>query len=126
MSQPVYKGRCHCGGVQFEVQGGFGVVVCHCQDCQKLHGNAFAMIVIAPEQLVMQAEQSLTRYRSSDKVQRSFCNQCGSRLFKEPDDGQKLMVSMGLLGPETGLQIRKNVWVESKPDWYPLFEAVPE
>lgn len=120
MSEMVFHGSCHCGGVQFEVQGGFGVVICHCQDCHKLHGNAFAMVVISPEQLKMTSAETLKRYRSSEQVQRSFCGECGSRLFKEPDDGQKLMVSMGLLGRETGLQIRKQVWTESKPDWYPL------
>ncbi len=124
MSEQLFHGSCHCGQVEFDVNGGFGVVICHCQDCQKLHGNAFAMIVISPDQLTLKSNDSVQLYRSSETIQRSFCKNCGSRLFKQPDDGQKMMISIGLLGKETGLKIRKQVWTESKPDWYDLPETV--
>lgn len=115
-----FQGSCHCGSVTFEVESGFGVIACHCQDCQKLHGNFFALLLIEPSQLRMKTDSTVTWYRSSEKIQRSFCSKCGSRLFKKPDEGNKMMISMGLLGPITGLQIRKHVMPESKPDWYEL------
>lgn len=124
MSEQIFKGHCHCGQVELEVKGGFGVVACHCDDCQKLHGNFFAMIVIEPSQLRIQDDSAVQLYRSSEKVQRAFCRNCGSRLFKKPDDGQKMMISIGLFGPQTGLKIRKQVFTESKPDWYELPETV--
>lgn len=119
-NKQTYQGSCHCGSVTFEVEGGTGVIACHCQDCQKMHGNFFALLLIEPSQLKMKTDSTVTWYRSSEKVQRSFCSTCGSRLFKKPDDGQKMMISMGLLGKETGLKIMKHVMPETKPDWYEL------
>ncbi|MGV3526927.1 MAG: GFA family protein [Candidatus Sericytochromatia bacterium] len=122
----VQKGSCHCGSVAFEVRDGAGIVACHCQDCQKMHGNFFAVLVADQDKVTYLKDDTVTWYRSSDAVQRSFCSTCGSRLFKKPDEGQKIMISAGLLGRETGLKITKNIFTESKPDWYELPPTVAE
>ena len=37
------KGRCECGRVQYEVDGGISDFShCHCSQCRRLHGAAFA------------------------------------------------------------------------------------
>lgn len=39
----VLHGACHCGSVRVTLpEASAGVVVCHCADCQKLHGSSFA------------------------------------------------------------------------------------
>ena len=37
-------GSCHCGAISFTaLVDPQKVLICHCADCQKLHGNAFAL-----------------------------------------------------------------------------------
>jgi hypothetical protein len=53
-------------------------------------------------------------------VQRSFCRHCGSRIGKHAEHNPRVLLSVGLFGPRTGLVLRKNVWAQGKPDWYGL------
>ena len=114
-------GRCHCGAVTVTLtSAGFGVIACHCDDCQKLHGNYFAMIAVASDDVDFTGVEHIRWYNSSEKVRRSFCDVCGSRIAKEPVDSGRMLVSVGLFGNKTGLRIRKQVFETSKPDWYDL------
>ena len=90
-------GTCHCGAVRVHVpQDSTGVVVCHCADCQKLHGNAFAMLVADRSAVRWEGEDHIQWYRSSPENERGFCTRCGSRLAKRPVQGSRVMVSVGL------------------------------
>ena len=114
-------GRCHCGAVELRVPGdAFGVVACHCDDCQKMHGNFFAMIAAPTASVAVTGAEAMRWYASSEHVRRSFCGTCGSRLVKEAAGSGRWLISVGLFGPRTGRAIRKQVWEGSKPDWYAL------
>ena len=78
------------------------------------------MIAAPAEEVTLEGEAQLRWYASSATVRRSFCGVCGSRVAKEPIGSGRLLVSVGLFGKETGLHLRKNVFSESKPDWYAL------
>lgn len=117
-----FSGRCHCGAVQLRVprDRAFGVVACHCDDCQRLHGNFFAMLAAEREAVAIEGADALVAYASSATVRRSFCRHCGSRIAKDAQGSPRLLLSMGLFGRDTGLAIRRQVWSESHPDWYAL------
>lgn len=51
--------------------------------CQKAMGNAFAPLVTAPGIRWVRGEPK--RFRSSNKVARGFCAECGTPLTYEPD-----------------------------------------
>jgi hypothetical protein len=51
--------------------------------CQKAFGNAFAPLVTAHGLRWLAGEPK--RFRSSNKVQRGFCANCGTPLTYEPD-----------------------------------------
>jgi len=114
------KGSCHCGAIEVNVpDDAFGIVACHCGDCQKLHGNFFAMLAVDRASVEIQDPgSSLVTYDSSPKAKRSFCAKCGSRVAKDPNGGPKVLVSIGLFDRTTHRRIEKNVFVDSKPDWY--------
>lgn len=115
----VLVGSCHCGRVRVELPGdSAGVVACHCGDCQKLHGNFFAMLVTERTKVSWQGEEHIQWYRSSPANERGFCAHCGSRLAKRPLEGTRIMVAAGLFGRELPRKVVKNLWVEQKPDWY--------
>ena len=115
LEKPVF-GKCHCGAVRFTVESGVGVINCHCRDCQQMHGNYNAMLAGPATNVTFESDETLTWYDSSESAQRGFCSHCGSRLFKRA--GDRMMVSMGSLEEATGLRTMKNIWLDSKGDWY--------
>jgi hypothetical protein len=115
------EGQCHCGGVKLSLPAdAFGVVACHCGDCQQLHGNFFAMLAVPTEAVQWSGELQPQWYDSSPQARRSHCPRCGSRLAKMPADGQRTLVSVGLFPRDLPRRIRKQVWTDAHPDWYDL------
>jgi hypothetical protein len=96
------------------------VIACHCHDCQKMHGNYNVMLGSPRDQLVFEADSTLTWFDSSEKAKRGFCSTCGSRLFKDNLGAPLMMVSAGAINEATGKSIIKNLWETSKGDWYAL------
>ncbi len=85
-----------------------------------MHGNYNAMAAVDRDALNIQDDGSLRWFASSEKARRGFCTNCGGRLFKDNLGSSKMMVSMGVIDPPTGLRIARNIWVESKGDWYDI------
>lgn len=114
-------GSCHCGAITVTVpDDAFGVVACHCEDCQRLHGNYFAMLAAPAAAVTVAGAEHLRWYDSSPAARRSFCARCGSRVAKQANGSDRLLVSVGLFGRETGRRLRKHVYGASHPDWYDL------
>lgn len=112
-------GACHCGRVRVTMPAdSAGVVACHCADCQKLHGNFFALLVADRGAVRWEGEENVRWYASSAANERAFCEHCGSRLAKRPLAGAKIMVSAGLFERTLPRRIVRNLWLDQKPDWY--------
>lgn len=112
-------GACHCGRVRVHVPAdSAGVVACHCADCQKLHGNFFALLAADRAAVRWEGEEHIRWYRSSSENERAFCAHCGSRLAKRPIAGGRILVSVGLFDGALPRKIVKNLWLEQKPAWY--------
>ncbi|MEZ4404910.1 MAG: GFA family protein [Polyangiales bacterium] len=112
-------GSCHCGRVRVHApEDSVGVVACHCADCQKLHGNFFALLAADEGAVRWEGEEHVRWYRSSAANERGFCAHCGSRIAKRPVEGSRVMLSAGLFDRDLPRRVVKNLWVEQKPDWY--------
>lgn len=115
------KGSCLCQGVQFSVAA-FSPHLshCHCSQCRKFHGAAFASYgTVLLKDLHLDAGQALIRtYRSSHKAERDFCSVCGSSLFfrfLHLDD--RLDIALGSLDQEPDLKLSAHIFYASKPGW---------
>ena len=116
------RGRCHCGAIQYEVTGDLtGVINCHCSDCRRWHGHfaAYAVAKLADFKITQGADK-LKWYDSSAKARRGFCTACGSSIFKDNKDGEVIVLAVGALEPPTGLGFLKNIFEDSKGDYYKL------
>jgi len=112
-------GACHCGQVRVRMPAdSAGVVACHCADCQKLHGNFFALLAADRNHVRWEGEEHITWYYSSPQNERGFCMHCGSRLSKRPVEGTRIMVSAGLFERTLPRKVVRNLWEEQKPAWY--------
>lgn len=120
------KGSCHCGRVRLTIPAASaGVLACHCGDCHKMHGNFNAFLAAPRDDIALEGEEGLIWYQSSESSRRAFCATCGSRVLKEVTPAGRWLISAGLIDGASGKHIIRNLWEQSKPDWYDLPEARP-
>lgn len=81
-----FTGGCLCGAVRYEVSGEPARIVnCHCDDCRKVTGSAFATNVFFKEDdiTILQGATKAFQHTSDagSTMTKEFCEQCGSQLF---------------------------------------------
>jgi hypothetical protein len=77
-------GGCACGAVRYEFDGDPTFMLnCHCRDCQRATGSAYAPVVVVPRNAIRMTGE-LRYYKvtgeSGSFVERGFCPKCGSRI----------------------------------------------
>lgn len=83
-----HAGGCQCGAIRFQIEGDLGEAsICHCRMCQKATGGLFGPYVEAPVTAVTWTRGRLSHFRSSNKVRRGFCRDCGTPLTFEYGEG---------------------------------------
>jgi hypothetical protein len=83
-------GGCQCGAVRFRAEGLGRGSICHCRMCQKAFGAFYAPLVTGIGVVWTRGEPK--RFRSSNKVTRGFCGNCGTPLTYEYDGGVELAI----------------------------------
>jgi len=100
-NRKVLEGGCLWGKVHFKLTDQFNHFhLCHCQQCQKLTGSAFAAnIFTAPENIVWLAgDEGVSYYKHPSRgLSKVFCSDCGSALPFVNKIGKALIVSAGSL-----------------------------
>jgi hypothetical protein len=78
------SGGCACGAIRYETAADPVVMLnCHCRDCQKAGGSAYAAIVVMPKAaVVLTREPQYHRIvgKAGKAVERGFCPLCGSQV----------------------------------------------
>ncbi|MBZ9854291.1 GFA family protein [Mesorhizobium sp. CA13] len=104
-------GSCLCGGVQFTVSGPpLRVGLCHCKDCRKTSGSAFAAFAIWPRQ-AFETSGILGTYAG-----RGFCPTCGGRVASLSDDEAEVMIGSLDVAP-TDLMPEYELWIGRRESW---------
>jgi len=80
-----WTGGCQCGAIRFRVGRLGRPSVCHCRMCQKAHGSVGGVYVVGFDIEITRGQ--LAHFRSSNKVRRGFCANCGTPLTFEIDNG---------------------------------------
>jgi hypothetical protein len=95
---PVHKGSCHCGAVQFEVEGELDAgFICDCSLCRRK--NAI-MVRLPKEQFrLLKGEGDLTMYQWNTKIAKHyFCKHCGIYTHHQPRTAPDMMgVNLGCI-----------------------------
>lgn len=84
MTPPPLTGRCHCGGVTFDLARARGSVYCHCSICRRTSGAPFiAAVTVKPNDAEVRCADGveLTPYASSSYLTRHRCSRCGAAIF---------------------------------------------
>lgn len=124
------KGGCYCGAVKYESQGRvLKFVNCHCPDCRKLSGSAFASVLAVEEGgfKVVAGEDNLVPFQSSPGKVRSFCRTCGSHVFARAETRPGMvLIRAGTLDDDPGLRPQMHIWVKAKAPWYEIHDVLPK
>jgi len=132
----VINGNCLCGKVKFTTNDAFmRFYQCHCEQCRKLTGSAFAsnlFTVINNIDWVCGSEYTV-RYEHPDRdFAKAFCRECGSALPYVNKVGSALVIPAGSLNYEPSIKPTANIFMGDKvlwPEKFTLakqFEGFPE
>jgi hypothetical protein len=118
---------CRCGQLKATVTGEpVRVSVCHCLNCKKRSGSAFAVQARWPKEDVRIEGGSKTFVKVADSGNRAtfhFCPDCGSDVYYEIDGkfddkfNGLIAIPLGAFDDPYFLKPRFSVWEERKHDW---------
>lgn len=100
---------------------------CHCSKCRKAYGAAFGTIlVVKSEDFAYTRGQELVKhYQSSERVNRPFCMECGSRLPIAEDWDPLVGIPAGLLNENPQIANEAHIFVADKAPWWGFDDASP-
>jgi len=113
---------CPCGQLQAECTGEpFRISVCHCLDCKRRSGSAFAYQARWPEDQVTISGDYKEWERVSDsgnKARFLFCPNCGTTVaYRAEGVPGSIAVPAGGFADRDFPAPRVSVYDERKPDW---------
>lgn len=118
----VLTGGCQCGAVRYEC-GAEPLLMgnCHCRDCQRCTGSAYAPMIGVPSQaMTVTGEVSWyeSRADSGSVASRAFCPICGARLFARSSADPTLMeIHAGSLDDPSRFKPAEDIFTSSAPPW---------
>jgi hypothetical protein len=123
-------GGCLCGGVRYRVTGKLGPAgFCHCKQCQRASGSAFAANAPARTKYfeITAGAELVSEYESSTGKFRAFCRHCGSPLYSRTlGDPEIRRIRLGTLDTDPERRPLAHVWVTSKAPWYEIEDSLPQ
>ncbi|TNF97570.1 MAG: GFA family protein [Gammaproteobacteria bacterium] len=126
----MYKGGCLCGQVRFEISGNIrNIVYCHCSQCRKAQGSAFATngIVDITNFNLLSGKSELTGYESSPGQTKYFCKHCGSPIMsKNVTRPNEVRVRLGTIESDIQERPEAHIFVTSKANWEDIFGNIPQ
>ena len=118
-------GSCLCGQVKYSANTDPAFVgVCHCTDCQKFTGSAFAVVVGLPKSALTIQGPLSTFDKTGDTgkaTHRSFCSQCGSSVTDSADVmPDVVMIEAGTLDDSSWVKPGMQIFCDSAQSWVHL------
>lgn len=122
-------GGCLCGAVRFAITlPTKWCAHCHCSMCRRAHGAPYVTWVGVPSQSfqIVEGENRIVRYRSSEQATRSFCGTCGSpMLFESTRWPGEVHVALGCVVGPIDQAPAAHVFFNSKADWVHVSDDLP-
>ena len=126
----MYTGSCLCRAVRFEIHGGIrNIVYCHCSQCRKAQGSAFATngIVAAKDFRFVTGEDALSAYESTPGQTKYFCRICGSPILsKKTSKPEHVRVRLGTIDSDIRERPCAHIFATSKANWEEITGDLPQ
>ena len=121
-----YEGGCECGSIRYRMtQEPIFVNCCHCRQCQKISGSAFAINGLIEGDRLEVLEGSNNFATENGQVR---CSQCGTLLWSTHRlFGDKIQfVRLGTLDEAERIEPDAHFFVRSKHRWMTIPGGVPQ
>ena len=125
----MYTGSCLCGRISFEISADLAPVqICHCTQCRKAQGSAFATNIPVNESDVRFAgEESLKSFESSPGKQRVFCAECGSAIYSKTEKlPGVLRIRAGTIDGNLATRPAAHNFYSDKANWFEITDGLPK
>ena len=125
---PTLSGKCLCGAVRFVIRAISDAVMCHCAQCRKAQGAAFACnLPVAASDFRYKSGQSIVQeFKSSPSKTRVFCSNCGSPIFSKRKGSGTLRIRTGTLDGNPKFNVVAHIFCESAANWAPILDNLPK
>jgi len=122
------RGSCHCGAVRFEIDTVRSLTHCHCANCRKLTGAAFATYahVDADKFRFASGEDATVLYESAPGSFRHRCKVCGCLTPGKAKYLQTISIPAGLLDDDPEVRPRLHVFTSSQAPWWAIADDLPQ
>ena len=127
-----FEGRCSCGDVRYRMNSAPLIVhACHCTECQRLSGGAFAINALIEAdrvEILSGAPEPVAVIGTSGKPQSIYrCPRCQVALWSHyPGGGAKLsFIRVGTLDEPSRLAPDIHIYTSTKVPWLTLPADVP-
>ena len=125
-----FTGRCACGKVAYEIAADpIRMINCHCRDCQRASGSAFAALMGFPRAAATLTGEVRHFRAISDRgtaLDRGFCPDCGSPVTIAPQARPDVIFvyAASLDAPERFTPVA-NIFMKSAQPWDHVDPGVP-
>ena len=125
-----FTGGCMCGAIRYEcLSEPIGMGNCHCRDCQRATGTAFAAAILVPRDAVTitgEVKYYEVTGESGQSIRRGFCPNCGSRLFGLRATAPFLSIMAGSLDNPSEFRPAMDLYTASAQPWDYLNPDLPK
>lgn len=125
------EASCSCGAIRLRCVGDpVRISVCHCLECQKRTGSAFAaqarFLKENVEFLVGEPSIFVRVGDSGGRAAFRFCRECGTTVWYEIDDEpDRVAVALGAFADPSFPPPRFSVYEERKHAWVEIIDLAP-
>ncbi len=121
----MHQGQCLCGSVQFKLhQKITDIVMCHCSECRKAQGTAFATSGSVKNENFefISGENNLTEFKG-----KKFCKTCGSPIMgKLKNNPDHTRIRLGTITNDIKEPIEKHIFTDSKANWDSICDSIAQ
>jgi hypothetical protein len=125
-----FTGGCMCGAIRYRCsQEPIVMGSCHCRDCQRATGTAFAAAIVVPRDAVTitgEVKYYEVTADSGQPISRGFCPNCGSRLFGQRATADFLSIMAGSLDDPSEFRPAMDLYTASAQPWDYLNPDLPK
>lgn len=120
---PPFSGGCACGAIRYECTAEpLFSLNCHCRDCQRETGSAYAPVLAVPKTAFTLTQGSPKYFAltadSGQTTKRAFCAACGSPLFGLPGSRPDLVtIRVGSLDDPREFRPSQDIYTVSAQPW---------
>jgi hypothetical protein len=127
----LFSGGCACGAIRFECSSEpIMAVNCHCRDCQRATGTAYASAVFVPGPAFRltkgDPKYHTTTADSGNLASRGFCSECGSPLIAKSSGHPMFIIHAASLDDPSRHRPTMDVFVSKAQPWDHMDPSLPK